>query len=63
MFQQPLLQWEKQFVLHITRQSVCSIMYLSGSARVRHIVICNLLGFTVFLHFISRKVRFSKKKN
>jgi hypothetical protein len=51
---------DKQYALHIVR--VCVAVAIQHAMRMRHIVISDLLGSTVFVHIISQTARFAKKK-
>jgi hypothetical protein len=50
-FVQSLLQWKKQWILHIMSMFVA--LGIQNELRMRHIVVCSLSGYTIFFHIIS----------
>jgi hypothetical protein len=48
---QPLLQWKKQWVLHIL--NVFAALGIQHAMRMRYIAICGLSASTIFFYIIS----------
>jgi hypothetical protein len=55
---QTLLQWRRKNISH--SGSLFVALGIQDATRMRHIVICNLPGCTMFCHIISYRVRFKK---